>query len=284
MPNAIELRRTALYMPSANARALEKAQGLATDVLIFDLEDAVSPANKVQARQILSDALHKYHYGLREKVVRINAVDSPWGIDDIKFLHTVEIDAVLIPKAESVEQINEVLALLDQPVSIWLMVETPTAVLNIETLADHEAVDVLVMGTNDLAKELQVQQSSSRLEFMHAFGHCIMAAKANGCDILDGVFNALDDISGLEQVCKQGRQLGFNGKTVIHPKQLSIANSTFAPSVSEADDARMIVDAWEANNDSSGVLVVNGRLVEALHVEQAKRTLAMLESIAKTQV
>lgn len=276
-------RRSALYMPAANARALEKAQDLAADVLIFDLEDAVSPTDKSQARAILADALQQHQYGFREKIVRINSVDSLWGIDDIKSLQVDKIDAVLIPKAESIEQVNEVLALLDTAVPIWLMIETPKGVLNIESLAAHDEVEVLVMGTNDLAKELQVQQSQSRLEFMHAFGQCIMAAKAFGCEILDGVFNQLDDTEGLQQVCSQGKQLGFNGKTVIHPKQLEAANNIFAPSADEIEQAKAIVDAWRSQSDA-GVLVVNGRLVEQLHVDQAEQLLAMHDAIVSQKV
>lgn len=273
--NKIIKRRSALYMPCSNTRALEKAATLDADVLLFDLEDAVSPDNKQQARENIIQALQEHDYQRRERIIRINGLDSAWGIADCKALKNSEFEGLLIPKAETIEQINEALALLDKTLPIWLMIETPTGVLNSEVLAEHPAVQVLVMGTNDLAKELRVQQSAGREEFLYSFSRCILAARANGCDILDGVFNHLEDASALQTLCLQGKQLGFDGKTLIHPKQIEICNRAFSPSQSEIAHAQAIIAAWQQAEDK-GVIVVDGKLVEALHVEQAQRVLQLI--------
>lgn len=280
MPNnTIKVRRSALYMPCSNQRALEKASTLEADVLLFDLEDAVAPNNKQQARQMIVSALDTLDYGPREKVVRVNGLNSQWGMDDIKALQNSRFDALLIPKAETVEQINQVIAVFDKPIAIWLMIETPEGVLNVEKLAQHPHVHALVMGTNDLAKELRVQQSAQRAEFNYAFGRCLLAARAYGCDILDGVYNQLDDLKGLEAECEQGKMLGFDGKTLIHPKQLPVANTVFMPNEQQILQAKNIVAAWQEAKDK-GVIVVDGKLVEELHVHQAQRQLAIVERVA----
>lgn len=280
MTDNLRPRRSALYMPCSNVRALEKATGLSADALIFDLEDAVAPDDKLKARNNIVAALLERDYGYREKVVRVNHVDSEWGYDDLKALANSELDAILLPKVESSEQINQALAVLDRDIAVWVMIETPLGVLNVETIAAHQNVNVLVLGTNDLAKELRVNQSEQREEFLYAFGRCVMAARAYGCDILDGVYNQLDNEQGFEAVCQQGRLLGFDGKTLIHPKQLEAANSCFMPSQKDIADAREIIKAWNAS-DSRGVLVVNGRLVEELHVVAAQRLVAMMDTIAR---
>lgn len=283
MPNVdIQVRRSALYMPCSNQRALEKAATLPADVLLFDLEDAVAPDNKAQARRNIVQALATQDYGYREKIVRVNALDGEWGIDDLKALQTSVFDGLLLPKAESAEQVNQALAVLDRQVPVWVMIETAKGVLNVENIARHPQVQVLVMGTNDLAKELRVQQSVQRAEFSYAFGQCVLAARAYGCDILDGVYNLLDDEAGLQVVCEQGKMLGFDGKTVIHPKQLAISNQVFMPSVQETDAAQQIIDAWQAAHNT-GVIVVNGKLVEALHVQQAQRVLTIAKAVAEQQ-
>lgn len=276
---AIKPRRTALYMPCANARALEKAQTLAADVLLFDLEDAVAPDQKANARANIVTALAGFGYGHREKVVRINQVASSWGYDDLVALSGCVFDGILLPKVESVEQVNQALALLGRDMPVWVMVETPRGVLNVEQIAAHKNVAVLVLGTNDLAKEMRVAQSAGRDEFHYAFGRCIMAARAFGCDVLDGVYNQLDNAEGFAAVCAQGKRLGFDGKTVIHPKQLEEANRAFSPSEAEVAEASAIVNAWQSAPDK-GVLVLNGRLVEELHVEAARRLLAVHEAIS----
>lgn len=268
------LRRSALYMPCSNTRALEKAASLPVDVLLFDLEDAVSPDNKAVARENIAKALQQHDYQHREKIIRINGLDTEWAKQDCEQLKSCEFDGLLLPKAETVEQINQVLALFGKNIPIWLMIETSKGVLNVESLAAHPAVAVLVMGTNDLAKELCVQQSAERQEFLYSFSRCIMAARAFACDIIDGVYNELDNSDGLAAVCLQGKGLGFDGKSLIHPKQLEICNQSFSPSQEEIEQAQAIVQAWQQADDK-GVIVVNGKLVEALHVEEAQRILQL---------
>lgn len=277
----LNVRRSALYMPCSNPRALEKAQQLAADVLLFDLEDAVAPDAKATARAQIVDALATRDYGHREKIVRINHVESSWGYDDLKALAGSKLDGLLLPKVESAEQVNQAVAVFGREIPVWVMIETPIGVLNVQSIAAHPQVAVLVLGTNDLAKELRVKQSASRAEFGYAFGQCIMAARAYGCDVLDGVFNQLDDDAGLQRLCEQGKMLGFDGKTLIHPKQLDIANQIFAPAENDIAEAQQIMQAWQqAEAGGLGVLVVNGRLVEELHVQQARRLVAMAEAIA----
>lgn len=274
--NVNRLRRTSLYMPCSNERALEKAQQLDVDVVLFDLEDAVAPDNKVIARENIIRVLHTANFAYREKVVRINQVETAWGYDDLKALEHADFDAILLPKVESAEQVNQALAVLGREVAVWVMIETPKGVLNVESIASHKNVHVLVMGTNDLAKEMRVNQSASREEFMYAFGRCIMAARAYQCDVLDGVYNQLDNLQGFEEVCYQGKRLGFDGKTLIHPKQLAIANNCYSPPEAEIEEANNIIKAWQASTNK-GVLVVNGRLVEELHIIAAQRLLAITE-------
>lgn len=276
----IRVRRSALYMPCSNQRALQKAMSLDADVLLFDLEDAVAPDSKDQARANIIQALADNDYGYREKIVRVNPVDGPWGYDDLKALAQSPLDGILLPKVETAEQVNQALAVLGRDLPVWAMVETPAGVLQVETIAGHTRVAALVMGTNDLAKELRVEQSAGREEFSYAFGRCVMAARAFGCDILDGVYNQLDDESGLEAVCRQGRSLGFDGKTLIHPKQLAAANASFMPDQQQVEQARQIIDAWQQSQDK-GVIVVNGKLVESLHVDEARRCLETVQIIKK---
>ena len=279
----VALRRSALYMPCSNERALEKATGLAADVLLFDLEDAVAPGAKADARQQIVQALKEKDYGYREKVVRINGVDTDWGYDDLKALADCPLDGLLLPKVESPEQINQALAVIDREVPIWVMIETAQGVLNVETIAAHTATAVIVMGTNDLAREMRVAQTPGRAEFSYAFGRCVMAARAWGCDILDGVYNQLDNEAGLAAECHQAQVLGFDGKTLIHPKQLAPANRQFMPDEAAVFQAEAIVSAWQQRPDNSGVLVVEGRLVEALHVDEAKRCLALVQMLQNRQ-
>lgn len=273
----IKPRRSALYMPAANARALEKAASLEADVLLLDLEDAVSPNDKALAREQVVEALAKHNYGQREKIVRINSINSPWGLDDIKALKGSAIDGLLIPKLEQLEQINEVLAVFDQDIAIWAMIETPKGVINVEQLASHQSLQALVMGTNDLAKEMAVEVSENREVFAYTFGRVVMAAKANGLTALDGVFNQLDNEALLSQQCQQAKMLGFDGKTLIHPKQLAPCNTIFSPSPEQIAKANALLAAWESH-DGSGVLVHQGEMVEALHVEQAKKMLASIKN------
>ena len=278
-------RRSALYMPAANARAMEKAQSIDADVLLLDLEDAVAVDQKQQARESLAYALNTHDYGRREKIVRINSLSSHWGLDDLKLLRELRFDGLLLPKLETVEQINEALALLDRQIPIWAMIETPAAVINVEQLAAHSAMEALVMGTNDLAKEMRVAQSETRDEFQYAFGKVIMAARAHNCDVLDGVYNQLDNQAGLAAICQQGKGLGFDGKTLIPPKQIPACHQAFSPSDAAIAEAREIIAAWQ-QADQQGVIVVNNKLVEALHVQEAQRIVdmqAVIDAAAETQ-
>lgn len=274
MTNLPRLRRSALYMPCSNTRALEKAQTLDADVLLFDLEDAVALDAKETARSNIADALDNKDYGFRERVVRVNHIDTHWGYDDLKALQNKPLDGLCLPKVESPEQVNQALAVLGHEVPVWAMIETPLGIVNVEAIAAHPQVAVLIMGTNDLAKELRVEQSSTRSEFFYAFGKAVMAARAFNCEVLDGVYNQLDNAEELLVLCKQGKALGFDGKTLIHPKQLAASNEVFSPGKDEVEAAQEIIAAWDATADK-GVIVVNGRIVEGLHVESAQRTLAL---------
>ncbi len=279
-------RRSALYMPAANERAMQKAQTLAADVLLLDLEDAVAVDKKQAARKSLIKALNDNDYGKRERVVRVNGLDSEWGLEDLRALKSADFDALLLPKVERVEQINEALAVLDREVDVWAMIETPNGVINVNQIAAHPAMKVLVMGTNDLAKEMRVEQSQQRQEFMWAFGQVIMAARAFDCEVLDGVYNQLDNPEGLLEVCIQGQGLGFDGKTLIHPKQLEACHQAFSPSEQQLESAKQIIDAWDSADSNDGVLVVNGRLVEELHVKEAQRLLdvqSLIDELIKNQ-
>ncbi|MGR3747981.1 HpcH/HpaI aldolase/citrate lyase family protein [Paracoccus sp. (in: a-proteobacteria)] len=273
--------RSVLYIPAANARAMEKAQGLPADAIIFDLEDAVSPGEKSAARDALKVALNA-DYGPRARIVRINALDSAWGEDDARFCAGLGdcADAVLIPKVDSAADLDKVAALIpDTP--LWAMMETPLGMLNAAGIAAHPRLAGMVMGANDLAKELNSRFRADRLPMQAGLGLCLLAAKAHGKLIVDGVFNAFRDEDGLRAECEQGRDMGFDGKTLIHPAQLAIANECFAPTEAEVDLARRQIDAFEqASAEGRGVAVVDGRIVENLHVETARTTLDRAQAIA----
>lgn len=280
-------RRSVLYMPGANQRALEKARTLAADSLVLDLEDAVAPAMKVTARQQIATAIASGGYGHRELVVRINGLDSDWAQEDIRMVADSAADALCMPKVETAAQVQQVAALLDvagadASMAIWVMIETPPGVLNAKAIAGaHPRVKVLVMGTSDLAKELRVPHTPEREGLQPALGLCVLAARANGLDILDGVYLDLDDEPGYVASCEQGRTLGFDGKTLIHPKQVAAANAVFSPDALELDRAGRIIEAWrEADAEGKAVVLVDGKLVEILHVEEARRLLAIAEAIA----
>jgi (3S)-malyl-CoA thioesterase len=273
--------RSVLYIPAANARAMEKAQGLPADAIIFDLEDAVSPGEKLVARDALKVALNA-DYGPRARIVRINALDSAWGQDDARFCGGLgdRADAVLIPKVDSAADLDKVAALVpDTP--LWAMMETPLGMLNAAGIAAHPRLAGMVMGTNDLAKELNSRFRADRLPMQAGLGLCLLAAKAHGKLIVDGVFNAFRDEDGLRAECDQGRDMGFDGKTLIHPAQLAITNECFAPTEAEVDLARRQIDAFEqASAEGRGVAVVDGKIVENLHVETARTTLDRAQAIA----
>ncbi|SMO37261.1 HpcH/HpaI aldolase/citrate lyase family protein [Paracoccus laeviglucosivorans] len=270
--------RSVLYIPAANARAMEKAQTLAADAIIFDLEDAVAPTEKAPARDLLAAALLA-DYGSRARIVRINGLDTEWGEGDARAFAR-GADAVLVPKVSRATDLDRAAELVpDTP--LWAMMETAEGMLNAHEIARHPRLQGMVMGTNDLAKELGARFRADRLPLLAGLGTCLLAARAHGRVIVDGVFNAFKDEDGLRAECEQGRDMGFDGKTLIHPAQLAIANEVFAPTEGELDLARRQIDAFaEAKAQGKGVAVVDGRIVENLHIETARATLAKAEAIA----
>lgn len=273
--------RSVLYIPAANQRAMDKARTLAADAIIFDLEDAVAPAEKPGARDLLRAALAQ-DYGGRARIVRINGFDTEWGRDDATFAAGLgdRADVVLVPKVSRPEDLDAVAAITgDTP--LWAMMETALGMLNAAAIAAHPRLQGMVMGTNDLAKELGSRNRPDRLGMQAGLGLCLLAARAHGRVIVDGVFNAFKDEDGLRAECEQGRDMGFDGKTLIHPAQLDIANAAFAPTEAEIDLSRRQIAAYEAAiAEGKAVAVVDGRIVENLHVETARKTLARADAIA----
>ena len=271
--------RSVLYIPGSKPRALDKARGLACDAIIFDLEDAVSPDEKAAARATLAAALAEGGYGARLKVIRINGLDTEWGAEDAKAAATMDADAILLPKVASPADLDA-LAAITGDIPLWAMMETPGAMLGAAPIAAHPKLQAMVMGTNDLAKDLQTRFRADRLPLMAGLGLCVLAAKAHGCAIIDGVYNAFKDDDGLKAECEQGRDMGFDGKTLIHPAQLDVANAAFSPTDAEVDLARRQIDAYEAVIASGqSVAVVDGKIVENLHVATARETLSKMEAI-----
>ena len=282
--------RSVLYLPGSNDRALNKARSLATDALIFDLEDAVAPSEKLAARKKVRDAVAAGGFENRFLMVRINALDTEWGEADVAALGDVTPDAILLPKVNSPEDIAALCALMDRSNSladsqVWAMMETPQGILNAgQTAAAPGRLAGLVMGTNDLAKDIGAAATPDRQPMLFALSQCILAARANGLVVVDGVYNQFRDDDGLRAECMQGRDLGFDGKTLIHPAQLAITNEVFAPSEEELDLAREFVAAFdEALAEGKAVAVVRGRIVENLHVETARALLAKAEAIARLE-
>lgn len=279
-------RRSVLYLPASNTRALEKARTLEADALILDLEDAVAPEAKSLAREQAVAAVQQGGFGQREVLIRVNGLDSPWAEADLAAVAAAGVDGVVLPKVASAAQIHQALAHLDQAAEsalpLWAMIETPQGVLQCEAIAKaHPRLAVLVMGTSDLARELRIPPRLDRMGLLTALSQCVLAARASGVEILDGVHLDLADEAGLRLACEQGRDLGFDGKTLIHPRQLSLANQIFSPDEQQVEWAQRIIAAWEeARRAGQGLVVVAGRLVENLHVEEARRTLALAEAIA----
>ncbi|MBD3786139.1 MAG: CoA ester lyase [Sphingomonadales bacterium] len=277
--------RSVLYIPGSKERALEKAATLACDAIIFDLEDAVAMEEKVNARAILGQTLKTTDYGARLRIVRVNGLDTEWGRDDILAMAAAiregaQVDAVLIPKVSKAADLDAVSDLIAS-VPLWAMMETALGMLNAPEIAAHPRLAGMVMGTNDLAKELQCRFRADRLPMQAGLGLCLLAAKAHGKVIVDGVYNAFKDDEGLRAECEQGRDMGFDGKTLIHPAQLEIANAAFAPSEAEIDLARRQIAAFEeAEAQGLGVAVVDGKIVENLHIVTARQILAKAEAIA----
>ncbi|RED15105.1 (3S)-malyl-CoA thioesterase [Parasphingopyxis lamellibrachiae] len=233
-------RRSCLYMPGANTRALEKAKTLPADVVIFDLEDAVAPSVKEEAREQVAEAVKAGGYGPREVIIRINGLDTDWASDDLKMVKAVKPDGVLVPKVSRAQDIDGAAGI---GVPVWAMIETPLAILNISAIAAAPNLSAMVMGTNDLAKDMQAKLRPGREAFVTALSMTVMAARTHGKIVIDGVFNAISDDAGLASECEQGREFGFDGKTVIHPDQLDAANRIFAPSRSALADARATIAA-----------------------------------------
>lgn len=276
---AAALFRSVLYIPGSKARALDKARTLDVDAIIFDLEDAVAPDEKGAARATLAEELQKGGYGHRQWIVRINGLDTNWGEDDARAVADMPCDAVLLPKVERAAQLDA-LATLCPDLPIWCMMETPRGALNALEIADHHRVAGFVLGTNDLAKDIGCETGGDRAALQTAVQMCLLAARAAGIACVDGVYNAFRDTEGLVVECEQGRAWGIDGKTLIHPLQIETANSVFAPAESEVDLARRQIAAFdEAAAQGEGVAVVDGRIVENLHIETARKTLAKSEAI-----
>ena len=282
--SAFRPRRSVLYMPSSNARALEKAKTIPCDGLILDLEDAVAPDDKPAAREAACNAVQSGEYGNRELTIRVNGADTEWHAADLAAACAAGPDAIVVPKvssADAVLELVEAMAGHDAPehTKLWAMVETPYAMLHAEEIAAaSDRLTVLVMGTNDLAKELYAEHVPGRQPLLAGLGLALLAARATGKAIIDGVYNDVKNLDGFLAECRQGREMGFDGKTLIHPGQVDGANETFAPSEQAVEDARGILAAWDARD--SGVVTYNGRMIENLHVESAQRTLAISEAIA----
>ena len=282
-------RRSVLYMPAANERALEKAKSIPSDAIIFDLEDAVSPDAKDAARAQAVAAANSGEYGKRELTIRCNGLDTPWGAADIAAAATARITAVVIPKISSTAELDAVSKALDAAgapaeMKIWAMVETPTAILDCRAIAAHPRVQVLVMGTNDLAKELRAAQVPGRSPLVHHLATALLSAREAGKPILDGVYNDIKNTDGFRAECEQGAQMGFDGKTLIHPDQVSIANDVWAPSEDEVAHAHRVIAAFdEALAAGKGVVQLDGRMIENLHVDNARRAIAIAEAIAELQ-
>ena len=273
--------RSMLYIPASKERALEKARDLPADAIIFDLEDAVLPEEKSRARDILLRELAVADFGSRARIVRINGLDTAWGRDDAAaFAGNRAVDGVLVPKVGRAADLDAVAALMPQ-VPLWAMMETARGMLNAAGIAAHRRLVGLVVGTNDLAREIGSRFRPDRLPMMAGLGTCLLAAKAEGRVVVDGVYNAFKDAAGLRAECEQGRDMGFDGKTLIHPDQLAVANEVFAPSPEEISlAARQIAAFREARARGEGVAVLDGRIVENLHVETARRILEQAEAIA----
>ncbi len=286
MTSSVRPRRSVLYMPGSNARALEKGRSLPADALILDLEDAVAPDAKEPARRQIVEAVRAGGYGGREIIVRINALESPWGREDLSAIANSSADAVLLPKVESAAMVHDLerqmaAAGASEDMDIMCMMETPLGILHAEEVAAASPrVSCLVMGTSDLVKELQASHTDARLPVLTSLGLCLLAARAYGLAIVDGVHLDLADDEGFARSCAQGKELGFDGKTLIHPKTIAKANEVFAPSPEEVEFSHRIIAAHaEAAAQGKGVVVVDGKLIENLHVENAKRLVDLAAAI-----
>lgn len=287
MLNRNTLFRSVLYMPGSKERALEKAKTLDADALIFDLEDAVSPAEKPMARKLVCAAVKAGGYGRRSVVIRINGADTVWGGEDLAAAITAKPDAILIPKVSTAEDLLSIAAQMkaqgaDENTRLWAMMETPLGILNAQEIAAATPLlEAFVLGTNDLVNELSAAHTPDRTPVLTSLSLCLLAARAYGLVCVDGVYNAFKDDDGLRVACQQGRELGFDGKTLIHPAQLAVTNDVFAPSAADLELAQAYVEAFEtAKANGEGVAVVNGKIVENLHVDSARKLLGKAAIIA----
>jgi citrate lyase subunit beta/citryl-CoA lyase len=280
-------RRSVLYMPSNNDRAIAKAPSLGADTLILDLEDAVAPEEKSNTRAKLVELVQTQDFGQAERIVRVNGADTQWGEADLRAFANAKIDALCIPKVESMKDVDLVLNILesagDTSTKLWVMAETPMGVQSVEQIVGaSDRICALMMGTSDLMKDLRLPHTVKRQGLLYSLSKCVLAARVAGIDIIDGVFIDLKDDTGFRHSCEQARELGFDGKSVIHPKQIADANEVFGPNNSALEEATEIVEAWEqCKINGDGVTVVRGKLVEALHVEQAQRLLEFQAEIER---
>ncbi|WP_198588738.1 HpcH/HpaI aldolase/citrate lyase family protein [Alloalcanivorax mobilis] len=283
MTMTLRPRRSVLYMPGVNQRAMEKAKSLDCDAVILDLEDAVAPARKDEARGLVCDQVRAGGYGHREMIVRVNGEQTPWFQDDMKAAVGAAPDAVLVPKVDDAAMAKRCLEQLGDAAhrpALWVMIETPQALANVDEIAASGAA-VMVMGTSDLIKELRVEPGAERLPLLYALSRTVVAARRFGCEVLDGVCLDLRDVAAFESVCRQGRALGFDGKTLIHPSQVEPANRLFGPDLSEVEQARRVLAAWkDALAEGKGVAVLDGNMIENLHADQAQRVVAFAEALA----
>ncbi|MFP5218778.1 MAG: HpcH/HpaI aldolase/citrate lyase family protein [Actinomycetes bacterium] len=282
----MQVLRSVLYMPSSNERALEKAKSIAADAIIFDLEDAVAPDAKETARTQAVAAAGSGEYGRRYLTIRCNGLDTPWGAEDLTAAATAGASAVVVPKVSGPEHLGQVVQHLEKAgapddLRIWPMVETPAAIFAVRDIATFERVGCLVMGTNDLAKELRAALVPGRHPLVPHLATALLAAREAGVAIVDGVYNDVKDLEGFEAECRQGAEMGFDGKTLVHPTQVDVANRVWAPTDAEVEHARKVVDAFaEAEREGKGVVTVDGRMVENLHRDNALRVLAVADAIA----
>lgn len=289
MANKARPRRSVLYMPGSNARAMEKARSIPADALILDLEDAVAPDAKQMARGQVCAALREGGYGKREMIVRVNALDTPWGLADLVAAAAVKPDAVLIPKVSHPSTLHQAEALLDahgaHDTDLWAMMETPLGILHAEAIASAtKRLSVFIMGTNDIAKEVRAAHTPMRLPMITSLGLCLLAARAFDVGVIDGVYNDFKDEAGFAAICRQGLELGMDGKTLIHPAQVVPCNEIFSPSPAEVEMARKIIAAFaQPENAGKGVITVDGRMTEILHAEMAKRTVAIADAIRELE-
>jgi len=279
-------RRSVLFMPGSNARALEKAKTINADTLVFDLEDAVAPSAKAEARELVAAALRSGEYGHRELVVRINGLDTKWWRDDLAAVGAAGPAAILLPKVEDAAVLGKVSEEMvwhssKATCEFWVMLETPRGILRAEEIAiSHDRLTTLVIGTNDLVKELRARHVPGREPVLAALSHIVLVARAYGLNILDGVYSDFKDGTGFQAECEQGRNMGFDGKTLIHPSQVEAANRVFAPDEAELAQAQRLIAAFDAATaEGKGVAVLDGRMIEELHVEEARRTVQLAETI-----